>query len=118
MIISKLFNSIKGKRGLQKNRTICELHRELYDLCVLGLCKKDPELMYKMVKILEDALIMGVKMNNKLVKYKLGSASKWDKKEYRKSDMSKLERERMREERKRLEKILSENETFLKKFRK
>ena len=34
MGFSKIFDSQKGAKSPHKNRTICELQRELYDLCV------------------------------------------------------------------------------------
>ena len=115
MGFSKLFNSSKGKT-VHTNRTICELHRELYDLCVTGLHDKDPELMKKMIKVLEDAFIMGVKMNRKLIRHKLGSSSKWKVKEYRNNEINKKEVKKRRQERERLEKILKDNNDILKKF--
>jgi hypothetical protein len=115
MSFSKLFDSQKGET-VHTNRTICELHRELYDLCVVGLHDKDPELMKQMIKVLEDAFIMGVKMNRKLCKYKLGTSSKWDKKEYRNEDVSRDEIIKRRKKRKKLAKILDHNDKILKKF--
>ena len=114
-MFSELFGSHKGSK-MHSNRTICELHRELYDLCVVGLCEKDPELMMKMIKVLEDSFIMGVKMNKKLCKYKLGSSSKWEEKEYRNKDVDKEEVAGRRKERKRLETMLTDNNEILKKF--
>jgi hypothetical protein len=117
MGFSELFDSQKG-RTVHTNRTICELHRELYDLCVMGLHDKDPELMKQMIKVLEDAFIMGVKMNKKLCKYKLGTSSKWDKKEYRNEDVSRDEIIERRKKRKKLVQILEHNDEILKKFNK
>ncbi len=118
MGFSKLFDSGKGSKPPHTNRTICELHRELYDLCVLRLYKKDPELMMEMIRILEDAFIMGVKMNKKLCEYKLGSSSKWDKKEYRNEDVDRKVIAKRRRKRERLEKMLKDNNTTLKRFNK
>lgn len=115
MKISKLFDSQKGET-VHTNRTICELHRELYDLCVTGLYDKDSKLMAQMVKVLEDAFIMGVKMNKKLCKYKLGTSSKWDEKEYRNKDVSKDEIVARRKQRKKLVKMLKDNDDILSKF--
>ena len=116
MAFSKIFSSQKGAKSPHKNRTICELHRELYDLCVIGLHDKDPELMMQMIKILEDAFIMGVKMNKKLCKYKLGSSSKWKEKKYRNNNIDRKEIAKIRKERERLERVLKENNDILKKF--
>lgn len=112
---SEIFDSQKGTT-IHTNRTICEIHRDLYGLCVVGLHKKDPKLMKQMIKVLEDAFIMGIKMNKKLCKYKLGSSSKWDKKEYRNDEVNRKEVEKRRKERARLESILKDNKKILKKF--
>ncbi len=116
MGFSKLFDSAKGSKNPHKNRTICELQRELYDLCVTGLHDKDPELMFKMIKILEDAFIMGVKMNRKLVRHKLGSSSKWKKSEYRNKEIDRKELAKKRKERKRLVRLLEENDKVLEEY--
>ena len=116
-MFSKIFSLSKGKT-VHSNRTICELHRELYDLCFTGLYDKDIDLMVKIIKILEDNFIMGIKMNRQLVRYKLGSSSKWEKKEYRNNDVSRKEIIKRREERKKLEKLLKDNNKMLRKFNK
>ncbi len=116
MGFSEIFDSEKGAKPPHHNRTICELHRELYDLCVLGLHEKDPELMKHMIKVLEDAFIMGVKMNRKLVKNKLGSSSKWKEKEYRNKDVDKKKIAKRRREREELERMLAHNDNVLNKF--
>ena len=115
MGFSDIFDSQKGKT-VHTNRTICELHRELYDLCIIGLHKKDPELMAQMIKVLEDAFIMGVKMNKKLVEYKLGTSSKWDESEYRNKDINKDNIIKRRKKRQRLVKMLKDNKYILNKF--
>jgi len=112
---SKIFDSQKGET-VHTNRTICELHRELYDLCVTGLYKKNPKLMMQMIKVLEDSFIMGIKMNKKLCEYKLGSSSKWPEKEYRNNEVDREEVNKRRKERIRLEKIIRHNKKILKKF--
>jgi hypothetical protein len=117
VIISKIFNLGKGRRNPVRDRTLCELHREIYDICVLNLYKNDPELMMEIVKMLEDAFIMGVKMNDKLIKYKLGSSSKWEKKHFNNHDKTtKKEVYKRRRERRRLEKLLKNNADILEKF--
>ena len=112
---SELFDSQKGEI-VHHNRTICELHRELYDLCVVGLSGKDTELMSKMIKVLEDAFIMGVKMNRKLCEHKLGSSSKWNEEEFRNKEISRKEAIKRRKRRKKLIKMLKDNDEILEKF--
>jgi len=116
MVFSELLDSSKGAKKPHVNRTICELLREIYDLCVTGLHDKDPELMFKMIKVIEDAFIMGVKMNRKLVKYKLGSSSKWKEEEYRNKDVDRKEISDRRRERIRLTELLKDNNEILKKY--
>jgi hypothetical protein len=53
----------KGKR-VNKNRTICEVHRQIYDLMVTRY--NDDEIC----DLLDEAFVMGIKMNNRLVEYK------------------------------------------------
>ena len=116
MILSELFSTNKGSRHRIGKRTICELHRELYDLCVVELHDKDPELMMKMIKVLEDAFIMGVKMNKKLIKYKLGCSSKWEQKEFKNEKINKKKIRERRKRRKKLEKMLNDNNDILSEF--
>ena len=116
-MISEIFSSSKGKT-IHRNRTICELHRELFDMVVLCLYEKDPDLLKEIVNLLERCFVDGVKMNRRLVRYKLGSSSKWDKKEYAKSNYTKKEIKKIREERIRLEKILIENEAVIRNSKK
>ena len=115
-MFSKIFGSKKGAKLPHHNRTICELHRELYDLIVLGLSETDQKLMMKMIKVLEDAFIMGVKMNKKLVKHKLDSSSKWKEKEYRNKDVNREKFAQLRKDREKLEQMLRYNNEILKKF--
>ena len=116
MEFSEIFSSGKGAVNLHTNRTICELHRELYDLCVIGLHNKDRKLMFKMIKVLEDAFIMGVKMNRKLCKHKLGSSSKWEESEFRNKEVDRKKLAERRKRRVRLEKMLKDNDEILNKF--
>lgn len=54
-------------------RTICEVHRELYDrLDELGIPEDDPA-----VKYLEDAYLLGKKMDAKLRQYNLRKGDDW-----------------------------------------
>jgi hypothetical protein len=116
MSFSKIFQDKIRYKEPHTNRTICELHRELYDLYVINLYKKNPVLMKKMILILENAYIHGVKMNRKLCKYKLGSSSKWSKKEYRNKEVSRKEVVKLRKERVKIELMIRKNEKILKKF--
>jgi len=112
-MFSEIFSKSKGKT-IHSNRTICELHRELFDISVVHLHEKDIDLLKEIVDLLEKSFVAGVKMNRRLIRYKLGSSSKWDKKEYAKSNYTKKEIREIRKERIRLEKILAENNSIIK----
>jgi hypothetical protein len=69
-MFSEIFdNSIKGQ-NVWGRETICELHREIYDLLVVGLYKSNPELLKLIVPILERAYTCGIKMNGKMVQHR------------------------------------------------
>ena len=70
-MLSKLFDSEKGELTYGK-RTICEVHRGIYDLVVIHFQDK-PEIMLQAIKLLEEAYMMGIKMNAKLVQNKCGN---------------------------------------------
>lgn len=61
-INSSIFNRPKGKHTWP-HRTICEVHREIYDCLVL-------ELYDDIVPKLEEAYLMGIKLCKKLVEHK------------------------------------------------
>ena len=63
-----IFDTPKGQR-ITDRRTICEVHREIYDRCIVGL-QDNHELLDVLVPLLEEAFIMGTKMSKKLVEYK------------------------------------------------
>ena len=62
-------------RGVSNKRTICEVHRELYDIAVTQLsglpCFKE------VTSRLEEAYLMGKKMNAKLRQYKYNYDDDW-----------------------------------------
>ena len=68
---SAIFDSAYGQTPYGK-RTICEVHCELYDLCVQALHPSNPEMLRRIVTLLEEAYGMGKKMNGKLVEHKAG----------------------------------------------
>lgn len=65
----------KKTKKIQKFRTICEVHREIYDLVFDnmpdGLAKQDIE------NKLEEAFLMAKKMNDKLRQYKYNYDDDW-----------------------------------------
>lgn len=71
-IPSKIFDSPKG-RGVNDKRTICEVHRCLYDKIIINILPEDPKLADELVSLLEEAFTMGVKMNNKLIERKFNT---------------------------------------------
>jgi hypothetical protein len=97
----------KGRAACFK-RTICEVHREIYDHLVIELATTRPDVIEKIVPLLEEAFLMGVKLNKKLVEYKLANQDKTgDVNDTKKS--IKLRRERIR-----LVKLLEQNNQTLK----
>ncbi len=63
--------SVKDGRA-SKFRTICEVHREIYDILLDANIDSG-----KIIDLLEEAYDMGKKMNNKLVQYKKGYDEGW-----------------------------------------
>lgn len=60
---------------VSKFRTICEVHRELYEKIIGSNLNKEEK--NKMVNLLEEAYEMGKKMNNKLRQYKFNYDDAW-----------------------------------------
>jgi len=71
MIYSEVFNTHKGIVSHQK-QSICEIHKQIYDLLVLNLQDR-PELLKKIIPLLETAFAQGISVVHKLVEYKLTS---------------------------------------------
>ena len=65
MVVSKVFDNAKGQR-IQKKRTVCEVHKEIYDLAVVNLQDK-PDILKEIISKCEEAYLMGIKMNKKMV---------------------------------------------------
>ncbi len=85
----------KGNKSWRVNskRSICEVHRQIYDKLVVGFSDK-PEELEEIVVLLEEAFSLGVKLVDKLVEYKC-SLPQWEKNE----DRAEVERlRRLREE--------------------
>jgi hypothetical protein len=64
--------SVKDPR-VSINRTICEVHREMYEI-FLNDKRIDDNFSDKMITLIEEAYIMAKKMNAKLSQYK----NNWD----------------------------------------
>ena len=73
--MSKVFDTRKGKQ-IWTERTICEVHREIYDLLFLNI--KDTPLFGEVLPLLEEAYIDGMKLTKRLVDNKI-SLPKWEK---------------------------------------
>jgi len=74
---------LNDKRKVSDNivsefRTICEVHREIYDLVIES--KISDGLANDIIDKLNEAYIMGKKMDNKLRQYKFNYNDKWLKK--------------------------------------
>jgi hypothetical protein len=68
-MVSKIFESPNGSK-INSLRTICEVHREIFDLLVIHL-HNDPEALKKLVIKLEEAYIMAKKMDKRLLEQKI-----------------------------------------------
>lgn len=79
-----MMNERKGNRFAGK-RTICEVHRQLYDLLVIELSKdeKHEQLLINVDKLLSEAFGMGISLCKSLLDYKL-ALPKWKRIENRK----------------------------------
>jgi len=56
---------------VSSKRTICEVHREIYDIL---LTVEENDKSREAIKLIEEAFVMAKKMNNKLFEYK----KNWD----------------------------------------
>lgn len=63
-------------------RTICEVHRQLYDLLVINLTNKNEKLLGECTILLSEAFELGVSLVRSLLDYNL-SLPKWKKVENR-----------------------------------
>jgi len=66
---SKIFNESKGQH-IWLAETICEVHRQMYDLMVIHLRLQNPELFNQLLPLLEKAYMYGIKITKKLIDYK------------------------------------------------
>lgn len=82
--------SVKDKR-VNPFRTICEVHRELYDFLIKEE-KIDNETANKIIDFLEEAYLIGKKMNSKLRQYKFNYDDGWFEKSKEKIVKEKLKR--------------------------
>ena len=67
---NNVFDTMKG-RVRNDFRTICEVHREIYDECWLALHGRDDKELENITRLLNEAFEMGVRMDAALVKYHL-----------------------------------------------
>lgn len=68
--------SLRKNKRVANFRTICEVHREIYDILE---CDKNLDLKVrnKVIDLLEEAYIMAKKMNGKLQQYKKNYDDGW-----------------------------------------
>jgi len=104
-MISEIFESVKGTQ-LAKTRTICEIHREIFDRCIIEFNDR-PKALKNIIKLLEEAFVVGIKINKRLVELKA-------KEIYEKNDW--MKNKTLREDRIRLMKMLNHNLDFLKQY--
>lgn len=68
---SKIFESTKGEQNCRRI-TICEIHRRIYDQIIIAL-HDHPDILKPIIKDLETAFLMGVRMNMKLLERRIES---------------------------------------------
>ena len=64
---NNVFDTGKG-RMTNRVRTICEVHREIYDEIFLALYEANPLLLERLTVLLNESFDMGVRMDRKLSK--------------------------------------------------
>jgi len=106
-MFSRLMDTTSKGKHTYALRTICEVHRELWDHLVLELADSRPDVIHKIVPLIEEAYIMGVKLNKALVEHKLSQDFTADP-----NDVEKCKA--LREERIRLVELLADNNETLK----
>jgi len=67
----KVVDSVKDNR-YSVRRTICEVHRQIYDLLLVDEIDK-----HRIIELLEESYGIAKKMNTKLVQYKKGYCDDW-----------------------------------------
>jgi hypothetical protein len=108
MFSQMLDQTSKGKTVYPK-LTICEKHRMIYDLLVLKLAKTRPDVIREIVPHLEQAFLMGVKLNKKLVEHKLSE-------DFTAPDNDTQKAFELRQERIRLVELLDANNQVLQEY--
>jgi len=93
---SEIFQSHKGRGVNVLHRTICEVHRTLYDKSVIYLHDR-PEALADMTALLEEAYLMGVRIIDKLIEHKLAMPD-WEKNNVEEARTLRLERKRLLKE--------------------
>lgn len=82
------------KIGINKRRTICEVHREMYDIVLADVLEKN--IKEQLISRLEESYSMGKKMSLKLQQYKFNYDENWWEKE---SKLLKTQKHLLRSER-------------------
>ena len=108
-MFSKLVDETKKGKTVYEGRTICEVHREMYDLLVIELATTRPDVIRKIVPLLEQSFIMGVKMNKALAQHKLSQ-------DYTEKPTDMEKSRAIRKERIRLIKMLEDNNQILEEY--
>lgn len=117
--LRKMLDTRKGLRTSKVARSICESVRDLYDVSVIGLHEKDPELLSQMTDLLEEIFIMGIKMSKKLMENKINDKEAWRELwEENSGDFNYREVVRKRKERRDIIIMLEENDRTLEQYNK
>lgn len=108
-MFSKLMDETHKGKVVYEGRTICEVHREIYDVLVIELATTRPDVIEKIVPLLEESFLMGVKMNKALAEHKLSQ-------DYTEKPTCMEKSKVLRKERIRLIKMLDENNQILNEY--
>ena len=104
-MISKIFESTKGQ-AVASTRTICEIHREIFDKLIIYFSDR-PGGLKKVIPLLDEAFIVGVKMNKRMVEAKLNHSFELN---------DRINKDIQRQKRKELVEAINQNEEFLKRY--
>ena len=93
-------------------KSICEVHRQIYDVLITEIAVERPDVIEKIVPLLETAFIMGIKINKRLTELKLTELTEILKGE----DFDAEQAVELRKERIRLVILLDQNKQTLKEY--
>ena len=101
--MTNILDTEKGK-DISDNRTICEVHRQLWAYILIAL-KNNPKALIEIKPIMEEAMLLGMKLIQYMIDHKIDEP-KW-------VENNIVEAKQLREERIRIELELKKNNILL-----